>query len=170
MWLSLLILFVVLSPGVLFTMPSLGKKMGGKLVIAAMHALLFVIVVRLLRVSTEGFQSTMSVEEAQLAANNAKSKQDALFIEAQKADEVLQNARSVMMKAQIEQSKKEAELEEAGQATTKAMAELKAAKNAAAAGPGPSNTTTMNKVLDAVGLQPPKPRTPPMRSTKSTKK
>ena len=55
MWLALLVLFVVLSPGVLFTLPALGKKMGGKFVIALMHSLLFVVVVALLNV-TEAFQ------------------------------------------------------------------------------------------------------------------
>ena len=54
MWLSLLVLFAALSPGVLFTIPSLGKKMGGKLVIAAMHALLFVIIINLFSL-IEGF-------------------------------------------------------------------------------------------------------------------
>jgi hypothetical protein len=51
MWLALLVLFAALSPGVLFTIPALGKKMGGKVVIAAMHAVLFVVVVNLLYVS-----------------------------------------------------------------------------------------------------------------------
>jgi hypothetical protein len=61
MWLSLLVIFAALSPGVLFTIPSLGKKMGGKVMIAAMHALLFVIVVKLLYVVQEGFQGAANL-------------------------------------------------------------------------------------------------------------
>ena len=55
MWLVLLVLFAALSPGVLFTIPAMGKKMGGKVVIAVMHAILFVVIVNLLDL-TEGFQ------------------------------------------------------------------------------------------------------------------
>jgi Skp family chaperone for outer membrane proteins len=80
MWLSLLVLFAALSPGVLFTIPSLGKKMGGKVVIAAMHAVLFVIVLNLLSVAQEGFQAAKAVSapsvsdimgQSQAAANTA---------------------------------------------------------------------------------------------------
>jgi len=55
MWLVLLVLFAALSPGVLFTIPAIGRKMGGKVVIAIMHAILFVVIVNLLDL-TEGFQ------------------------------------------------------------------------------------------------------------------
>ena len=58
MSLSLLVLFAALSPGVLFTIPPLGKKMGGKLITASMHALLFVIVAKLLYVTAEAFQNS----------------------------------------------------------------------------------------------------------------
>jgi len=51
MW-KLILLFIVLSPGVLFTLPSKGKK----LVIACVHAAIFVLIARWLGVS-EGFQS-----------------------------------------------------------------------------------------------------------------
>jgi len=60
MWLTFMVLFAALTPGVLFTIPSLGKKMGGKVAIAAMHAVLFVIVVNLLNVVQEGFQASLS--------------------------------------------------------------------------------------------------------------
>jgi len=60
MLLAFFVLFLALSPGVLFTIPPLGKKMGGKLMTAAMHAVLFVIVVRLLYGVREGFQKTVT--------------------------------------------------------------------------------------------------------------
>ena len=58
-----MVLFAALTPGVLFTIPSLGKKMGGKVAIAAMHAVLFVIVVNLLNVVQEGFQASNTKED-----------------------------------------------------------------------------------------------------------
>ena len=61
MLLAFFVLFLALSPGILFTIPPLGKKMGGKLMTAAMHAVLFVIVVRLLYVVREGFQKVAKV-------------------------------------------------------------------------------------------------------------
>jgi len=64
MWLTLMVLFAALTPGVLFTIPSLGKKMGGKLVIAAMHAVLFVIVLNLLHVAQEGFQANSTTVDS----------------------------------------------------------------------------------------------------------
>ena len=64
MWLTLMVLFAALTPGVLFTIPSLGKKMGGKVAIAAMHAVLFVIVVNLLNVVQEGFQANSTTVDS----------------------------------------------------------------------------------------------------------
>ena len=76
MWLTLLVLFAALSPGILFTAPPLGKKIGGKLMTAVVHAVLFVIVVKLLYVVHEGFQmggsSVTSVEQAQAALDAAQ--------------------------------------------------------------------------------------------------
>jgi peptidoglycan hydrolase CwlO-like protein len=59
MLIAYFILFIALCPGVLFTIPALGKKMGGKVITAVMHAVLFVIVVNLLDVY-EKFQSGQS--------------------------------------------------------------------------------------------------------------
>jgi hypothetical protein len=53
MWLACLVLFIALCPGVIFTAP-LGKKMGGKLSIAVVHAIVFVIIVNILDVCLEG--------------------------------------------------------------------------------------------------------------------
>ena len=64
MWLGRLVLFIALSPGVLFTIPSLGKKMGGKVMIATMHAVLFVIVANLFTL-VEGFQMGGSIPMSQ---------------------------------------------------------------------------------------------------------
>jgi len=74
MWLTLMVLFAALTPGVLFTIPSLGKKMGGKLVIAAMHAVLFVIVLNLLHVAQEGFQATSTTTVDSLNKSLADAK------------------------------------------------------------------------------------------------
>jgi len=76
MWLTFMVIFAALSPGVLFTIPSLGKKMGGKVVIAAMHAVLFVIVVNLLYVS-EGFAAGSS------KTSSSSSSQETALIKAQ---------------------------------------------------------------------------------------
>ena len=54
MWLAYLVLFVLLSPGVLFTVP-MGKKMGGRLGVVAVHAAIFLLAVSLLHIQ-EGFQ------------------------------------------------------------------------------------------------------------------
>lgn len=59
MWFVLFLLFIVLSPGTLFTAPSLGKNMGGKVVIAGIHAVVFVIIVKMLYVY-EGFAGVIS--------------------------------------------------------------------------------------------------------------
>ena len=60
MW-KVILLFVLLSPGVLFTLPPVGKKiwMSGKMSVLSVfvHALLFVLAMRFLKVS-EGFQQT----------------------------------------------------------------------------------------------------------------
>jgi hypothetical protein len=55
MFLTMLVLFAALTPGILFTIPGLGKNLRGKVVTAAMHAVLFVILANLLDVY-EGFQ------------------------------------------------------------------------------------------------------------------
>ena len=70
MWLAMLILFVVLCPGVVFTMPGLGKKMRGKIVTAAMHAVVFVIAVNLLD-AAEGFATAMANSGDSPAAEEA---------------------------------------------------------------------------------------------------
>jgi hypothetical protein len=57
MWLSLLVLFAALSPGILFTAAPLGKKMGGKLMTAVVHGVLFMIVANLFAL-VEGFQKS----------------------------------------------------------------------------------------------------------------
>lgn len=54
MWLAYLVLFVLLSPGVIFTVP-MGKKMGGRVGVVLAHAVVFVLAVNLLNVY-EGFQ------------------------------------------------------------------------------------------------------------------
>lgn len=59
MWLAFFVLFIALCPGVIFTAPSLGKKVGSKLSIAVIHAIIFVIVINLLYVSIDGFQGVM---------------------------------------------------------------------------------------------------------------
>ena len=55
MWLAYLLLFILLSPGILFTAPKVGIKMFMKgkqdLLTIALHGLLFVIVIQLLQVS-----------------------------------------------------------------------------------------------------------------------
>ena len=60
MW-KVILLFVLLSPGVLFTLPPVGKKiwMSGKMSVLSVcvHALLFVLAMRFLKLS-EGFQQT----------------------------------------------------------------------------------------------------------------
>lgn len=60
MW-KVILLFVLLSPGVLFTLPPVGKKiwMSGKMSVLSVcvHAILFVLAMRFLKVS-EGFQQT----------------------------------------------------------------------------------------------------------------
>lgn len=56
MWLAYVVLFIALCPGVLFTAPALSKSLRGKVAIAAIHALIFVIVANLLDVA-EGFRS-----------------------------------------------------------------------------------------------------------------
>ena len=71
MLLAFFVLFLALSPGILFTIPPLGKKMGGKLMTAAMHAVLFVIVVRLLYVVREGFQKVGIAAPSSMMGVNA---------------------------------------------------------------------------------------------------
>lgn len=58
MLLALAVLFVALSPGVLFRIPPLGKNMGGQFSSVVLHAIVFVIAVNLLLVVQEGFQDS----------------------------------------------------------------------------------------------------------------
>lgn len=88
MLLAFFVLFIALCPGVIFTAPSLGKKVSSKLSIAVIHALIFVIVVNLLYVSIDGFQaisatrvrtyfgwtvSSLPPEDPVVTANNLKA-------------------------------------------------------------------------------------------------
>ena len=63
MWLAYVVLFILLSPGVIFTVP-MGKKMGGRLGVVAAHAVIFLLVANLLNVR-EGFQWTVNATPAQ---------------------------------------------------------------------------------------------------------
>jgi hypothetical protein len=57
MWLTILILFLALNPGVLFTAPSLGKNLGGKISVVLIHAIIFVILINILSFSVDGFHA-----------------------------------------------------------------------------------------------------------------
>ena len=74
MLLALAVLFVALSPGVLFTIPPLGNKMGGRFSSIVLHAIVFVIAVNLLNVVQEGFQMKNTFEKATANITAATSK------------------------------------------------------------------------------------------------
>jgi hypothetical protein len=74
MLLALAVLFVALSPGVLFTIPPLGNKMGGRFSSIVLHAIVFVIAVNLLNVVQEGFQMKNTLEKATANITAATSK------------------------------------------------------------------------------------------------
>jgi hypothetical protein len=71
MWLAYLLLFIALSPGILFTAP-LGKKMGGKVGVAVVHAIIFVITVKLLH-SVEWFEVSEGFQDSPLISTDSGS-------------------------------------------------------------------------------------------------
>lgn len=60
MWLAYLVLFILLSPGVIFTVP-MGKKIG-RLGVVVVHAVIFLLVVNLLEMN-EGFQQNNTFKQ-----------------------------------------------------------------------------------------------------------
>jgi hypothetical protein len=123
MWLALLILFIVLCPGVVFTIPALGKKMRGKAVIAAMHAVVFIIVVKLLYVA-EAFAGAVAAtrgvpaeeyERAKRAAVRAKEAEARMSPPLPKAQETAKKAAYTAAAAAAEKTAEEREVYQAAE-------------------------------------------------------
>ena len=64
MW-KWVLLFVLLTPGILFTIPPFGKKFvgGGKIATALLHSVLFAVLARFFMLCTEGFQEAQEAQE-----------------------------------------------------------------------------------------------------------
>lgn len=84
MWLAFLVLFIALCPGVLFTAPAIGG-LRGKMAIAAIHAVVFVVAVNLFYV-VEGFASSAAGAPGTSAAKTNLTKAYAAYYAAVSKD------------------------------------------------------------------------------------
>jgi len=106
MWLAYLVLFVALCPGTIFTV-NLGKNTG-KLAIASVHAVIFVIIINLLYV-TEGFAAETK-EPTPGKVSNTPSKEETALIKARIAHDAAlsKDADNILNEQDLEKSIQEA--------------------------------------------------------------
>jgi len=100
MWLAFLVLFIALCPGVIFTAPALGP-LRGKMAIAAIHAVVFVVAVNLFYV-VEGFASSAAgAPGASTAKTNLTKAYAAYYAALSKVYDDIKNERELQDKINL---------------------------------------------------------------------